>query len=119
MRASNALRSSRSLGELIKFWEIPGPVGSGNRFNNLIALGSKRPAAAAALRLFSPHVASVNVVVPGPQVPNGSRTYSRVPAGTFVLTGATMPDTGSACPAITRRVVAGSKIVPVGTVRPR
>src|SRR5437016_9689527 len=72
-----------------------------------MALGSNRPAA----RWFVTQVASVKSVAPGPQVLKGSRTNP--------LDFAVNPDTESTAPAVTGRVVVGSKTVPMNTVRPR
>src|SRR5689334_128052 len=71
---------------------MPGTVGPGYRFNSFIALGSSRLA---------------GILLPG----NGSRTEP--------LAAAMSPVTGSARPLVTARVVAGSRIVPVGITRPR
>ena len=69
----------------------PAWFAAGNRFISLMALGSSRLA---------------GMMFPG----KGSRTKP--------LPVATRPVTGSIWPANTWRVVAGSKIVPSGTVRP-
>src|SRR6476646_10740583 len=82
-----------------------------------MAFASRRPAAAAAERLFKPQPARVKTAVVGPHVPKGSLTYSVVPAGELVVTGTGKPERGSIPPATTARVVAGSKTVPVGKER--
>src|SRR5882762_587179 len=72
-----------------------------------MAFGSNRPAG----RWLVTQVPTVKSVVPGPQVLNGSRTNP--------LDAAVNPDTLSTAPAVTGRVVVGSKMVPMNTVRPR
>ncbi len=75
----------------VKLLMSPAWFATGKRLISLTALGSRRPA---------------GMMFPG----KASRTYP------FPV--ATRPVTGSTCPANTWRVVAGSKIVPSGTVRP-
>src|ERR1700730_5587000 len=106
MRASKAFRFSNSFGEVAKFEKSEPLVGDGYRFKTLIAFGSSRPAG----RMFSPEGPNVKLVVLAAQVPKGSRTKP--------VLAATKPETGSAAPAVTGRVVAGSKMVPTGINRP-
>src|SRR5215510_10914963 len=95
-RVSNDRRSSLMFGELVKLVNKEEFVGFGYKFISATAFRSNRPAGI----MFKLQAASVKLVVlaehvlPGPM--NGSRTY----------------------PLAVRRVVAGSRMVPVGMVRP-
>src|SRR6267143_5179142 len=97
IRASKALRFWLSFGELAKLEKRLELVGAGYRFSSLMALASKRPAGS----WFRPQAASVKFAVLAGQVPKGSRTNPEL--------AAVRPDTGSVVPAVTARVVAGSR----------
>src|SRR5438094_3206679 len=96
-RVSNDWRSSLRFGELVKFENNEPFVGSGYKFNSLIAFASRRFAG----MMFRLHAATVKFIVllehvlPGPM--KGSRTN----------------------PEPTGLVVAGSRMVPLGMVRPK
>ena len=107
---------------LAKLFAIPGLVGAGNRFRSFMALLSNRVGSMWFRKQFAVCPEKFVVLKGHPAVPKafapavglklkGSRTKP--------VFAAIRPVTGSATPAVTGRVVAGSRMVPVAIVRPR